>query len=246
MLTDLTFAKRGAPNANKGDRPMIIGMLTFPEMTQLDFTGPYEIFANLPNCELKVIAESLQPVTAKGGLRFLPDTTIDAAPLLDVIFLPGGPGVNALMENRKILDFLRRQAQHAKYVTSVCTGALVLGAAGLLKGYRATTHWLSLDLLPIFGATAIADRIVVDRNRITGGGVTAGIDFALVIAATLCGTETAKTIQLRLEYNPASPFHCGHPTTAEAIIVDHLRGKLEAMQNERRMRAKRAAALFCA
>ena len=127
---------------------MIIGMLIFPEMPQLDFTGPYEVFAQLPGCEVKVIARSLEPVTARGGLRFLP------------------------------------------------AGALVLGAAGLLKGYRATTHWLSLDLLPIFGATAVPDRIVIDRNRITGGGVTAGIDFALAIAGELCGVEAAKTIQL--------------------------------------------------
>ena len=220
-------------------------MLIFPEMTQLDFTGPWEVFAQLPDCEVRVIAESLEPVTAKGGLRFLPDTPIDAAPVVDVIFVPGGPGTGRLMENRKVLEFLRSQAQHARYITSVCTGALVLGAAGLLKGYRATTHWLSLDLLPIFGASAVADRIVVDRNRITGGGVTAGIDFALVIAATLCGTQTAQTIQLLLEYNPAPPFQCGHPATARSVIIDNLCKKLEAGQNERVAIAKRAAKLYC-
>lgn len=231
--------------ASKENHRMRIGMLIFPEMTQLDFTGPWEVFAQLPDCEVRVIAESLEPVAAKGGLRFLPDTQIDAAPGLDVLFVPGGPGTGTLMENRTALEFLRSQAQHARYITSVCTGALVLGAAGLLKGYRATTHWLSLDLLPIFGASAVADRIVVDRNRITGGGVTAGIDFALVIAATLCGTQTAQTIQLLLEYNPAPPFQCGHPTTADHRIIGHLRDKLEAVQNERMAIAKRAAKLYC-
>ncbi len=149
------------------------------------------------------------------------------------------------MEDRKVLEFLRHQARQAKYVTSVCTGALVLGAAGLLKGYRATTHWLSLELLPIFGATAVPDRVVIDRNRITGGGVTAGIDFALTIAGELFGVETAKTIQLMIEYNPAPPFACGHPATADAAIVGELRRKRAPLQAARLEQAKRAAGLYC-
>jgi len=157
---------------------MKIGMLIFPDMTQLDFTGPYEVFAQLPGSQVHVIAKSLEPVAAIGGLRFLPDTAMDDTPQLDLLFVAGGPGVGALMEDRATLEFLRRQAEQARYVTAVCTGALVLGAAGLLKGYRATTHWLSMELLPLFGAEAVADRVVIDRNRITGGGVTAGIDFA--------------------------------------------------------------------
>ena len=224
---------------------MIIGMLIFPDMTQLDFTGPYEVFAQLPGCEVKVIAQTSQPVAARGGLKFIPDTTIDDAPQLDLIFVPGGPGVGALMEDRKVLEFLRRQAQQAKYVTSVCTGALVLGAAGLLKGYRATTHWLSLELLPVFGAIAMPDRVVFDRNRITGGGVTAGIDFALAVAGETMGAETAKTIQLLIEYNPAPPFHCGHPATADAAIVENLRRTRAPMQAARLEQAKRAAGLYC-
>lgn len=224
---------------------MIIGMLIFPDITQLDFTGPYEVFAQLPGCEVKVIAKSLQPVPAKGGLKFLPDTTIAEAPQLDLIFVPGGPGVGALMEDREVLEFLRRQAQQAKYVTSVCTGALVLGAAGLLKGYRATTHWLSLDLLPVFGATAAPDRVVIDRNRVTGGGVTAGIDFALTIAGQMIGVDTAKKIQLLIEYNPAPPFACGHPRTADAAIVEDLRRTRAPMQAARLEQAKRAAELYC-
>lgn len=224
---------------------MNIGMLIFPDMTQLDFTGPYEVFVQVPKCEVKVIAKSLQPVAAKGGLKFLPDTTLADAPPLDLVFVPGGPGVNALMEDREVLEFLRRQAEKAKYVTSVCTGALVLGAAGLLKGYSATTHWASLGLLPVFGATALPDRVVTDRNRITGGGVTAGIDFALTVAAQVAGPEVAKRIQLLIEYNPAPPFACGHPSTAEPSIVEGLRAQMAPLQAARLEQARRAAQLYC-
>lgn len=224
---------------------MIIGMLIFDDMTHLDFAGPWEVFSRLPGCEVKVIAQSLQPVTAKGGLKTLPDTTIDNAPPLDLIFVPGGQGIVAMMEDRKALEFLRRQAQHAKFVTSVCTGALVLGAAGLLKGYRATTHWDSISILPIFGATALPDRVVTDRNRITGGGVTAGIDFALTVAAQLFGADIAKSIQLSMEYNPAPPFSYGHPSIAERAVVDDLRRKRAPSQAVRLETAGRAAKMYC-
>ena len=224
---------------------MRIGMLIFPDMTQLDFTGPYEVFTQLPGCTVKVMAASLQPVAARGGLRFLPDTMIGEAPQLDLLFVPGGPGVSALMEDRPALEFLRGQAQQARYVTSVCTGALVLGAAGLLKGYRATTHWLSLELLPLFGATIARERVVIDRNRITGGGVTAGIDMALVLAAEIAGLEVAQAIQLGLEYHPAPPFDCGHPDTADPAVVAAVRRTRAAAQAARRAQAERAAALYC-
>jgi cyclohexyl-isocyanide hydratase len=224
---------------------MIIGMLIFPDMTQLDFTGPWEVFSRLPGCEVRVISRSLQPVTAKGGLKFVPDSTIADTPQLDLLFVPGGEGVAALMEDRNVLEFLRRHAQQARYVTSVCTGALVLGAAGLLKGYRATTHWNSVELLPVFGATAVAERVVIDRNRITGGGVTAGIDFALTIAAELFGAEKAKSIQLAMEYNPAPPFNCGHPSIADAAIVEEWRRARGPLQAKRLEQARQAARLFC-
>ncbi|MDA0225256.1 MAG: DJ-1/PfpI family protein [Proteobacteria bacterium] len=224
---------------------MKIGMLIFTDMTQLDFTGPYEVFAQLPGCEVRVIAKTLEPVAAKGGLKFLPDTALADAPPLDLIFVPGGPGVGPLMEDREVLEFLRRQAEQAKYVTSVCTGALVLGAAGLLKGYRATTHWLSLELLPVFGADAVPDRVVVDRNRITGGGVTAGIDFALTVAAETAGEEVAKSIQLLIEYNPAPPFSCGHPASADVAVVEAVRKARAPMQAGRLAQAKRAAGAYC-
>lgn len=224
---------------------MIIGMLIFRDMTQLDFTGPYEVFAQIPGGEVKVLAKTPDAVPAKGGLRILPDTTLAGAPQLDVLFVPGGPGVGALMEDREVLEFLRRQALGARYVTSVCTGALVLGAAGLLKGYRAATHWLSMDLLPVFGATPVEERVVADRNRITGGGVTAGIDFALRIAAEVAGPAAAKEIQLLIEYDPAPPFACGHPRSAEPAVVESVRRARVAMQASRLEQAKRAAALYC-
>jgi cyclohexyl-isocyanide hydratase len=224
---------------------MNIGMLIFPEMTQLDFTGPYEVFAQLPKCQVRVVAKTLDPVAAKGGLRFLPDTRMSETPPLDLVFVPGGPGTGALLEDREVLEFLRRNAEEAKYVTSVCTGALVLGAAGLLKGYRATTHWASLGLLPVFGATALPDRVVTDRNRITGGGVTAGIDFALSVAAEIAGPEAAKRIQLLIEYNPAPPFDCGHPSTADASVVDGVRSAMASLQAARLELAQRAARLYC-
>jgi len=224
---------------------MIIGMLIFPGMTPLDFAGPYEVFSQLPGADIRVVWRALEPVTAKGGLQFLPNTTIAGAPVFDVLFVPGGPGVGDLLEDRETLEFLRYQAHHVRYITSVCTGALLLGAAGLLKGYRATTHWLSLDLLPVFGAIAVPDRVVIDCNRITGGGITAGIDFALTIAAELFGPETAKMIQLLLEYNPAPPFTCGHPSTADSDIVERFRAKRAELQATRLEQAQRAARLYC-
>ena len=225
---------------------MIIGMFIFPDLTHLDFAGPHEVLTRMPQSEVKVIARSLQPVRAQSGMSVVPDTTMAAAPQVDLIFVPGGPGVGPLMENADTLEFLRRQAQQAKYVTSVCTGALVLGAAGLLKGYRATTHWASLDLLPVFGAIPVAQRVVIDRNRITGGGVTAGIDFGLTVAAEIFGARIAKTIQLGLEYNPAPPFNSGHPTTADAEIVEEERRKRAPQQATRLEQARRAARLYCA
>lgn len=224
---------------------MIIGMLIFPDMTQLDFAGPHEVFTRLPQSKVRVIAKSLEPVTVQSGLKIIPDTTLAAAPQADLLFVPGGPGVGALMDDVEVLEFLRRQAQQARYVTSVCTGALVLGAAGLLRGYRATTHWASLDLLPVFGATAVPDRVVIDRNRITGGGVTAGIDFGLTVAAEVFGARTSKIIQLALEYNPVPPFNSGHPSTADADIVEEERRKRAPQQAARLEQAKRAARMYC-
>ncbi len=218
-----------------------VGLLLFPEMTQLDMTGPYEVFASMPWTTVEVVWKTLEPVTTGGGLRMLPTTTIAACPKLDVICVPGGPGQVALMQDAEVLDFLRRQAETCRFVTSVCTGSLVLGAAGLLRGYRATCHWLSLDQLALLGATPVAERIVMDRNRITGGGVTSGIDFALFVAAQLFGEEMAKEIQLRIAYDPAPPFNAGSPRTADPALVAALSARLKDRQEARRAVTKEAA-----
>lgn len=214
-------------------------MFLFPGFTQLDLTGPYEVFARLPNTHVHLLAETREPVASDRGLAIVPDTTYEQAPRLDILCVPGGPGTDQMMEHQPLLAFLRQRAPQARFITSVCTGALVLGAAGLLDGYRATTHWMALDLLPLFGATPVEERVVIDRNRITGGGITAGIDFGLTVAATLFGTETAQNIQLLLEYNPEPPFASGSPATAPADLVERMRSRRNP---QRRAVAERAAA----
>lgn len=201
-------------------RQFTVGMLLFDGVTQLDLTGPYEVFARMPNTRVHLIAASLAPVRTEWGMQITPDASFDSAPPLDLLCVPGGWGVDARLEDETMLAFLRTRAERAAYVTSVCSGALILGAAGLLSGYRATTHWMSLDLLPFFGAEPIQERVVRDRNRITGGGVTAGIDFALVVAAELFGDPVAQRIQLAIEYVPAPPFESGTPRTAPAAVLD--------------------------
>lgn len=217
-----------------------IGFLLFPRLTQLDLTGPYEVFARLPDVQVMLVGAG--EARSDTGLQLRADVAHAEAPQLDVICVPGGPGVNAVMEDEAALAFLRRQAERASWVTSVCTGALVLGAAGLLRGYRATTHWMSLDLLAAFGATAVRERVVVDRNRATGGGVTAGIDFGLRLAAELRGERVAQAIQLGMEYDPAPPYHAGSPSTADPGLVESVSASRRAMTDERRRIAERAAA----
>lgn len=218
-----------------------IGMLLFPGLTQLDLTGPFEAFARIPTAKVHLISTSLDPVYSDVGLGLLPTVTLDACPDLDVICIPGGGGVNALLLDVQVLSFVRRQGEHARYVTSVCSGALVLGAAGLLDGYEATTHWASMEFLSSFGATPIKTRICVDRNRITGGGVTAGIDFGLYLAAQLADQKTAEKIQLYMEYDPQPPFQAGSPDSAPSEVVNEFRAGLQTMLGERRTAVARAA-----
>jgi cyclohexyl-isocyanide hydratase len=218
----------------------VVGMMIFPKLTQLDLTGPFEVLSRMP--DTRVLLVGAGPVTSETGLRLTPDASPADAPQVDILFVPGGPGVNAAMEDEATLLFLRRQGEKAAHVTSVCTGALVLGAAGLLRGYRATTHWLSLDLLAAFGAQPVRERVVVDRNRITGGGVTAGIDFALQLAAHLHGQRVAEEIQLVIEYDPAPPFHAGSPKVAPPALVESVSAARRAIQEERRRIVARAAA----
>jgi cyclohexyl-isocyanide hydratase len=219
-----------------------IGLLLFPDITQLDMTGPYEVFTKFPDAEVRLVWKTLDPVKAGGGMQITPDTTFADCPQLDLVCVPGGAGMNPLMEDAETLAFLRRQAAGARYVTSVCTGALVLGAAGLLKGKRAATHWMSREMLRAFGATPVAERVVIDGNVITGGGVTAGIDFALRVAAEAFGDDLAKTIQLGIEYDPHPPFDAGSPERAGAAVVEKARTSAAKRQSEREAIVRRAAA----
>jgi len=212
---------------------MTIGMVIFPNLTQLDLTGPYEVFGRLPATKVLLIAESLEPLKSDNGLLLTPDETFDTAPQVDILFVPGGRGIFEAMQSEKLINFLQQQAVNAKYITSVCTGSLVLAAAGLLTGYKATTHWLSLHLLKMFNVEVVEERVVIDRNRITGGGVTAGIDFGLFVVAKLFGEDAAKETQLMMEYNPAPPFNAGSPKTAEKEIVDRVIATRKDIQKER-------------
>ena len=221
--------------------PFKIGMLVFSGMTSLDFAGPLDVFARLPDTEVCVLAKSLDPVVTDIGLRELPSMRMADAPMLDLLFIGGGPGVNALMEDEETISFLTSRAPRAQYVTSVCTGALVLGAAGLLRGYKAATHWAAMDILRYFGAEPIPERVVIDRNRITGGGVTAGIDFALTIAALLHGPQQAQAMQLGMEYDPHPPFAGGSASTSAPALVAAMREGMSAGTQARIDIAKRVA-----
>lgn len=224
-------------------KPVAIGFLVFPNITQLDLTGPFEVLSMMPGAQMHLVWKTLAPVRAGGGgLVLQPTTTFADCPPLDVVCVPGGAGMNALLTDAETLDFLRRQAASARYVTSVCTGALVLGAAGLLKGRRAATHWMSMDFLPAFGAIPVNERVVIDGNVITGGGVTAGIDFGLRVVAALAGEDVARRIQLGIEYNPAPPFDSGHPDRADPALIRTVTEGAAARQAERRAQVEKAAA----
>lgn len=216
-----------------------IGMLIFPRMTQLDMTGPYEVLARTPNSTVHLVARTLEPVATDRGLKIVPTVTYETCPPLEVVMVPGGPGQQDLMEDEAALGFLRRQAAGAKYVTSVCTGSLVLGAAGLLKGKRATCHWGALEHLKLLGAIPVSERVVVDGNVVTGAGVTSGIEFALQLAAILEGEQAARDIQLQIEYDPAPPFDCGSPKTAAPDMVERLKVRGAKLYEERRAVAAR-------
>jgi cyclohexyl-isocyanide hydratase len=222
--------------------PLQIGLVLFPKVTQLDFTGPLQVFSSVPGAQVHLIWKRIEPVASDSVLMLTPTTTFADCPQLDVICVPGGAGTDDMVNDAEMLGFLRQQAVGAKYVTSVCTGSLVLGAAGLLKGYRAATHWNAIDFLSAFGAVPAKTRVCVDRNRITGGGVTAGIDFALTLVSLLVDRQTAEAIQLRLEYNPAPPFGSGSPDTASPEVLALLKERMAPGQQRRSDAVKRAAA----
>jgi cyclohexyl-isocyanide hydratase len=223
---------------------MNIGFVLFPNLTQLDFTGPLQVLNRVPNSSVHIAAKTREPVPSDCGLSLVPTTTFAECPPLDLVCVPGGFGVSGAIADTATVDFVRRQGERAQYVTSVCTGAFVLGVAGLLKGRRATTHWAYVELLPMVGATCQKARVVRDGNVFTGGGVTAGIDFALTVAAELAGAEAAQRIQLSIEYDPAPPYASGHPERAPATVreamaerfgprIQTFRGELEAAMRRR-------------
>ena len=217
------------------------GFLLFPNLTQLDLTGPYEIISAMPDVDVTLLWKTLEPVRAERGLSILPTETFAACDRLDLLCVPGGTGINALLGDPEVLLFIRRMARDARYVTSVCTGSLVLGAAGLLRGRRAACHWMSRHLLAAFDAEPVAERVVVDGNIITGGGVTAGIDFALRVVAEIHGQAAAEAIQLGVEYAPAPPFDAGTPATASPDTVARVRERMAPMIRERTDLVRRAA-----
>jgi cyclohexyl-isocyanide hydratase len=220
---------------------MEVVFVLFPKLTLLDLVAPYEAFARLKECHVHLASAGGESVADTWGFAVKPTISFEAALPADVLVVPGGPGQIEAIDEGPVLDFVRRQGAHAKWVTSVCTGSLVLGAAGLLRGYRATSHWLYLDDLALFGATPVEERVVVDRNRVTGGGVTAGLDFALALVAELYGRRRAESVQLQMEYAPAPPFAAGSPATAPADLVAETQARVAAFRERRREASRRAA-----
>jgi cyclohexyl-isocyanide hydratase len=216
-----------------------VGMLIFPRLTQLDMTGPYEVLARLPDTTVDLVARTRAPVTTDRGMQIVPTTTYAECPPLDVVMVPGGPGQQDLMEDEAALAFLRAQAKGARFITSVCTGSLVLAAAGLLEGKRATCHWAAIDNLALMGAIPVRERVVVDGNVVTGAGVASGIDFALRLAAILAGEEVARQIQLQIEYDPDPPFRSGSPDIAAPETVAAVRARLAPLGEARKALAER-------
>lgn len=219
-----------------------VGFLLYPNLTQLDLTGPAQFLSRAPGAKAHYIWKTIAPVPSDAGLALMPTTTFADCPQLDMICVPGGAGQVALMTDEETLGFLRKQAAGANYVTSVCTGSLVLGAAGLLNGYKSACHWMWRDYLTAFGATPVNARVVKDRNRISGGGVTAGIDFALTVLAEVWGEDVAKQMQLGFEYNPQPPFDCGSPEKAGPERVAIAKEMLKGILTEREITIAQAAA----
>lgn len=202
---------------------MLISFLIFPQVTQLDLMGPAQVLSRMPGARIELVAKRLGPVPTDAGFPIVPTHDFASAGRPDILCVPGGFGITDVMEDAESLDWLRDRAATASWVTSVCTGSLVLGAAGLLRGYRATCHWASHEWLARFGAIPVKERVVFDRNRVSSGGVTGGIDFGLALAAAICGEETARFIQLSLEYDPAPPFDSGSPDKADAATLERYR-----------------------
>jgi cyclohexyl-isocyanide hydratase len=218
-----------------------IGSLLFEGIDQIDLTGPFEVLSRISNSTYRIYGKTAEPVRDLRGLRLTPDAALSDAPRLDVLHVPGGFGQEALMEDDEVLTWLERQAGGARSVFSVCTGALLCGAAGLLRGRRATTHWASFHLLPLFGAIAVNERVVVDGSWVFAAGVTAGIDGALRLAAELRGDDAARAIQLHMVYAPEPPFDSGTPETAPPAVLENARRSVANITAQREATARRAA-----
>ena len=221
------------------EKHLQIGSLLFEGLDQIDLTGPFEVLSRIPNATYRVYAKHAAPVTDVVGLKLTPDASLDAAPTLDLLHVPGGYGQEALMDDEVVLDWVRRQAASALCVFSVCTGALICGAACLLRGRRATTHWTAVHLLPLFGATPVDARVVEDDKFVFAAGVTAGIDGALRVAARLRGDEAAQFIQLYMAYAPEPPFDAGTPERAPSQVVERARSAARAITDRREATARR-------
>ena len=219
---------------------MRIAFLLFPNVTQLDLTGPAQVLSRLgSDTRIDLVWSSREPVPTDAGFSIVPTATFGEAPRADILCVPGGMGTNAAIADAAALDWVRRVGETADWVTSVCTGSLILGAAGLLRGYRATSHWTQRENLRLFGAEPVAERVVTDRNRVTGGGVTAGIDFALTLTALIRGEAHARGVQLSLEYDPQPPFDSGSPDRADPALVEAVlaRGRALAPERDAELRA---------
>ena len=222
------------------DQHLQIGSLLFEGLDQIDLTGPFEVLSRIPNSTYRVYGKTADTVRDYRGLLITPDAVIADAPQLDVLHIPGGFGQEALMDDTVVLDWIRQQSGKAR-IFSVCTGALICGAAGLLMGRRATTHWASFHLLRYFGATPVNERVVIDDDWIFAAGVTSGIDGALRLAAELRGEEVAQGIQLFMEYAPEPPFNSGTPETAPASVLAQTRQSVTKITAQREATAQRVA-----
>ena len=221
--------------------PQSVAFLVFPNVTQLDLTGPAQVLSRLGNTELNLVWKNKDPVPTDAGFPLLPTATFDEVTEASILCVPGGLGTIELMQDPAALEWVRNIAARADWVTSVCTGSLVLGAAGLLRGYKATSHWASIDQLAFFGAEPVSERTVEDRNRFTGGGVTSGIDFALALAAKIRGEDFARFIQLSIEYDPNPPFDSGSPDKAPPEILVRYHKMIEANVPDRAAKVKAIA-----
>ena len=221
---------------------MHIAFLLFPNVTQLDLTGPAQVLSRMGDVKLDLVAKTREPVETDAQFALLPTATFAEIQRTDILCVPGGFGTVAAMEDSETLAWVRQVAGEAQWVTSVCTGSLILAAAGLLTGYRATCHWASRHQLAFFGAEPATERVVFDRNRVTGGGVTAGIDFALALTARIRGEDHAKFVQLSLEYDPAPPFDSGSPERADAETLARYRAMVEKFAPGREEKVRAIAA----